>query len=269
MQPTKPLLFTQSHGEEHLIASPDAVSIVLLHGLFGSSDNLAVIRRHFETSHHVLSIDLPDHGKSPRTEQFNFDTWAEMLLNTLEAANISKCYFVAHSLGGKIAMRAASLQPSVFEKLVILDIAPVAYGARHHNVINGLSAVTLPSISKRSDAMAQLSEHVVDPGTRSFLMKSLYQDENEQWRWRFNLELLIRDYPLLIDWPYSGELFAGDITFIKGKNSDYITSAHQKTIMAQFPNAKAKIIDAGHWLHAEKTQLVNTLLTRILLGTQK
>ena len=91
----------------------------------------------------------------------------------------------------------------------------------------------------------------------------------KQWQWRFNLLLLVRDYPLLSDWPFQGELFCGDITFIKASNSDYITTLHQANIMAQFPNAKAKIVDTGHWLHAEKPQLVNTLLTRILLGMHK
>ncbi|MBF7072748.1 alpha/beta fold hydrolase [Glaciecola sp. MH2013] len=265
----EPLLYLQSHGDEHRKSSQHSPSIVLLHGLFGSGDNLAVIRRHFEADYHVVSIDLPDHGKSPRTQHFSFDDWAQLLITTMTHHDITQCFFIAHSLGGKIAMRAASLAPEMFIKVIIMDIAPVAYEPRHHNVINGLSAVKLAQLNSRQEALAQLSEHVVDSGTRSFLMKSLYQDNDQQWQWRFNLELLVRDYPILSDWPFSGKLFDGDITFIKGKKSDYITSEHQAAIIAQFPNAKARIVDAGHWLHAEKPQLVNTSLTRILLGRQK
>jgi esterase len=263
------LLFNQTFGEEHLASSPCQASVVLIHGLFGDSDNLSVIRRQFETTHHVISIDLPDHGKSPWSEHFSFDIWAQQVIKTLQSLDIDKAFVVAHSLGGKIAMRAASLAPELIEKLVIMDIAPVKYEQRHHNVIDGLENVKLDNIANRKEAMAQLSEYVEDPGTRSFLLKSLYQDAEKQWQWRFNLTLLIRDYPLLSDWPFQGEFFCGDITFIKGSKSDYITAAHQASIMAQFPNAKAKIVDAGHWLHAEKPQLVNTLLTRILLGTHK
>jgi esterase len=113
--------------------------------------------------------------------------------------------------------------------------------------------------------MTQLSEYIADPGTRSFLLKSLYQDDFKSWHWRFNLSLIKRDYDLISDWPFDGELFAGDTTFIKGSKSDYIGPQHQAAIMQQFPNAKAKIVDTGHWLHAEKPQLINTLLTRILL----
>jgi len=263
------LLFSQAFGEAHLDSSPHQASVVLIHGLFGSNDNLSVIRRHFEVSHHVISIDLPDHGRSPRSEHFSFDGWAQQVIQTLTSLHIDKAFVVAHSLGGKIAMRAASLAPELIEKLVVMDIAPVQYEPRHHNVIDGLSNVKLNIITDRKEAMTQLSEYVKDPGTRSFLLKSLYQDDDKHWHWRFNLPLLIQDYSLLSAWPFEGELFSGDITFIKGSNSDYITSAHQTSIMAQFPNAKAKIIDTGHWLHAEKPQLVNTLLTRILLGTHK
>jgi esterase len=259
-------LFSQSYGMAHKASSPDAPSVVLIHGLFGNNDNLSVIRRHFETSHHVICIDLPDHGKSPHSAAFSFDAWAQQTINTIVSHDISKAYIVAHSLGGKVAMRIASLQAELVSKLVIMDIAPVSYEARHHNVINGLSAVKLAELSDRKQAMAQLSDYVHDPGTRSFLLKSLYQDDKKRWQWRFNLSLLQRDYPLLSAWPFDYEVFLGDVTFIKGKNSDYIKSEHQATIMQQFPNAKAKIVDAGHWMHAEKPQLINTLLTRILLG---
>jgi len=263
------LLFSQEYGEEHLVSSPAQASVVLIHGLFGNSDNLSVIRRHFETTHHVLSLDLPDHGKSPRSERFSFDIWAQQVIDTIVSHKIKSAFVIAHSLGGKVAMRAASLSPELILKLVVMDIAPVKYEARHNNVIDGLSNVKLDSISSRKDAMAQLAEFVEDPGTRSFLLKSLYQDVDKTWHWRFNLPLIVRDYPLLSDWPYEGQLYAGDVTFIKGKNSNYITSAHQSSIMTQFPNAKAKIVEAGHWLHAEKPQLINTLLTRILRGTDK
>lgn len=257
-------LFYQSFGDKNKASLPEQPSIVLMHGLFGSSDNLSVIRRHFEPSHHVLCIDLPDHGKSPHSKSFSFDTWAQQIIDTLATNHISNANIIAHSLGGKVAMRVASLQPSLVNKLIVMDIAPVRYAPRHENVISGLSAVTLSQLTGRSQAMTQLSEHIADPGTRSFLLKSLYQDDDKKWHWRFNLSLIKRDYDLISDWPFDGELFLGDTTFIKGKKSDYIGPQHQAAILHQFPNAKAKIIDTGHWLHAENPQLINTLLTRLL-----
>lgn len=253
----------QIHGPD--IA--DAPVLVLLHGLFGSADNLSVIRRDFESTHKVISMDLPDHGESPRSEGFSFERWAQKVALTLTNLDIDKASIVAHSLGGKVAMYLSYINPILIDKLIILDIAPVAYSPRHQNVINGLTAVDLLHLSNRTEAKSSLAKFVKDPGTQGFLLKSLYQDEQRNWKWRFNLEQLINDYDKLSQWPLSDKVvFKHPVLFIKGKNSDYINSEHQATILQQFPAAIAKIVDAGHWLHAEKPQVINRLITNHLRG---
>lgn len=240
--------------------------VVLLHGLFGNLDNLSVIRRYLTQYYNVISIDLPDHGLSPRTDNFSFDTYAKKVANTLAHLKVTKVHIVAHSLGGKVAMYIARLFPGLIAKLIVLDIAPVAYNPRHENVMRGLQAVELNKINNRKDAHKMLAKYIVDTGTQAFLLKGLYQ-RNKTWAWRFNLDLISRDYNILSDWQLNNDLvFDGAVLFIKGAKSDYITAQHQSTIMAQFPNAQAKIVDAGHWLHAEKPQVVNMLITRFLRG---
>ncbi|MFC4699217.1 alpha/beta fold hydrolase [Glaciecola siphonariae] len=267
-------LFYQVHGPT-LQSANDTVgsslpALVLIHGLFGNSDNLSVIRRAFEHERIVISIDLPNHGKSLRTELFSFDDCAShitQLLRELAAPlQIASYVLVGHSLGGKVSMLVAKHAAELISKLVIMDIAPIEYSARHHNVFNGLNNVDLSLISSRSEAKTQLAEYVQDPGTQAFLLKSLFQDANGQWQWRFNLPLIVRDYALLSAWPLTGLCYAGPTLFIKGAESDYILPKHQATIVEQFPNASAKIVQAGHWLHAQKPQVVNALITKFLRG---
>jgi esterase len=259
------------HYNDHLPLTPttgenNSSAVVLLHGLFGSNDNLSVIRRHLQAQFRVVNIDLPDHGLSPRTENFAFENYAKLVINTLHNLGIKKANIIGHSLGGKVAMWIAYLQAELVDKLVILDIAPLPYEPRHKNVIDGLMAVSLEAIKTRKDAQQSMSTFIPDVNTQAFLLKSLYQEDG-QWQWRFNLELLVRDYALLSDWSLGEQLVFGDeVLFIKGANSDYILPAHEASIKAQFPQAKAKIVKAGHWLHAEKPQLVNTLVTKHLLG---
>ncbi|MDT0594383.1 alpha/beta fold hydrolase [Glaciecola petra] len=244
----------------------DKPCVVLIHGLFGSSDNLSVIRRALENDYFVINIDLPDHGESPWSDAFSFKRSAQQLASTLQHIGISSASFVAHSLGGKVAMTLCHMQAQLINHLIILDMAPVAYEPRHHNVISGLTNVDLATVQSRKDAQLQLSEHVKDVGTAAFLLKSLYNDDGI-WKWRFNLKMLVRDYPILSKWDLTDELvFTGKVLFIKGQHSDYITSQHQAIIKQQFPNATAKIINAGHWLHAEKRTIVNTLITKYLNG---
>jgi len=241
--------------------------VVLLHGLFGSSDNLSVIRRHLEQDYRVINIDLPDHGKSARSDKFSFDNYANKVYTTLQNLDIHVASIVGHSLGGKVAMWLAHLQPQLVHKLIILDIAPIAYEPRHQSVLEGLNAVSLTSIKSRKDAELGLSEFISDAGTRAFLLKGLFE-ESEQWQWRFNLRLLTRDYTLLSDWPDINEsVYEGETLFIKGEKSNYILAQHQAVITKQFPQAKAKLVNAGHWLHAEKPQIVNGLITKHLLSS--
>ena len=245
-------------------------NVVLIHGLFGSADNLSVIARHLKNDYRVIKLDLPDHGKSPWSTSFNFENYAKQIKHTLAELGVTKAHFVAHSLGGKVAMCLTRIMPQLFDKLIVLDIAPVAYEHRHQKVIEGLSAVKLGDITSRQDAQKTLAQYIEDKGTQAFLLKSLCE-ENGQLKWRFNLELLARDYNALRDWPLDDETsnqdaYDGPVLFMKGQYSDYILKEHQAAIMAQFPNASAKIVQAGHWLHAEKPQVVNSLITKYLRG---
>lgn len=253
-------LHYQSYGR----SDSEAPCLVLIHGLFGSGDNLSMIRRHFEQDYRVISLDLPDHGQSPWSSSFSFENYAQQVILTLSSLGITKANIVGHSLGGKVAMYVAHLKPEMLDKLVVIDIAPVSYEPRHNNVLDGLESVDLGKIDSRKTAQASLKGFVEDAGTQAFLLKSLYQD-GKQWKWRFNVDLIVKEYLHMADWPLEDvEIFTGDVLFIKGLKSNYITEKHQSKIMKQFPNASAKLVDAGHWLHAEKPSIVNKLITKHL-----
>ena len=120
-------------------------------------------------------------------------------------------------------------------------------------------------MSSRKQAEAQLAEHISEPGVRQFLLKSLYQAENDGWKWRFNLSGLKQSYDQISNWEDTNATFDGKVLFIKGANSDYLQSSHRNVIGKYFPHAKAHIIDgAGHWLHAEKPQAFNAIVEKNL-----
>ncbi|WP_342804501.1 alpha/beta fold hydrolase [Alteromonas sp. M12] len=238
--------------------------LVLLHGLFGSLDNLSMVRKALEDSHNVLSIDLPDHGKSAFTDAFSFTSYANKIVQLIASVNITKVSILGHSLGGKIAMKIALDNPQLIDKLVIADIAPVSYTPRHQNVFKALNAVDLKSITSRGDADAVMSEYLKEPGVSQFLLKSLKQVDGN-WRWDFNLQLLQRDYPAISEGISSDNVCSVPVLFIKGGQSDYILPEHKSAISALFPNSSAKVIgSAGHWLHAQKPVIFNRLVSDFL-----
>jgi esterase len=240
--------------------SPNKPWLMLIHGLFGSLDNLSTLRRQFTESFQVLSIDLPDHGKSAFTQTFSFVGYANLISDLVHSLDIKQLSVVGHSLGGKVAMQLALNQHELVKHLVVLDIAPVKYTARHSNVFQGLNNVDLANLTSRKEAETALSIHIEDTSTRQFLLKSLYHI-NDVWKWRFNIAILQSDYAKLSSAITSDLPYLGPVLFVKGELSDYLLPEHRKVVLQLFPNSQSKMIrGTGHWLHAEKPQLCGKVI---------
>ncbi|ABG40667.1 alpha/beta hydrolase fold familiy [Paraglaciecola sp. T6c] len=213
-----------------------------------------MLRRKLSQDFNILSIDLPDHGKSEHSAQFSFTGYADSIIALLAQLNISRVNAVGHSLGGKVAMQMALTYPEIISTLTVLDIAPVAYEPRHSNVFKSLLNVKLESIQDRKDADKMMSKFVNEASVRQFLLKSLYQDTKTHfWHWRFNLPLLHRDYSLLSQAISSDSQYTKPVLFLKGELSDYLVAEYTKQTTDLFPKSRVKVVSGtGHWLHAEK-----------------
>lgn len=239
-------------------------AIILIHGLFGSSDNLGLLARTLKDNYKVISIDLRNHGKSPHSNTFTYHEMANDILAIVEPLDIECFSVIGHSMGGKVAMAMTALAAARMEHLIVLDIAPVHYQEHHHqNVFAGLREVTNHTVSKRSEAEACLARHIIEPGVRQFLLKSFVKNENG-YHWRFNAEGLIANYDTILGWKKLPP-FQGKTLFIKGQRSEYILPEHREAIVRQFPQAKAHMVaNTGHWLHAEKPETVNRIILNFL-----
>ncbi|MFC3032064.1 alpha/beta fold hydrolase [Pseudoalteromonas fenneropenaei] len=239
--------------------------VVLLHGLFGSLENLNIIAKALAEQFQVINFDLRNHGQSPHHSEHDYPLMANDVIETLHTIGVSNAHFVGHSMGGKVAMQVAMQAPTLVNKLVVLDIAPVAYHSRHNSIIEALSEVSLNKVSSRSDADALMSKHIAEAGVRQFLLKSLAKDDSGNLTWRFNLTALKQHYGKIIGNIDANDSCLCETLFIKGSNSDYILAEHREIIAKLFPNSKGKIIHgAGHWLHAEKPVAVNKSIVDFL-----
>jgi Predicted hydrolases or acyltransferases (alpha/beta hydrolase superfamily) len=239
--------------------------VVLIHGLFGSLENLGGIARKLAEHHHIYSLDLPNHGRSDHTDQTSLAEMADTVYRWLQRQSFCHASFVGHSLGGKVVMELALTHPEVVDRLAVLDIAPVHYTPRHNDVFSGLLALNMDELKSRSEADDQLRQYVQEPAVRSFLLKNLVRKEG-RFSWRMNLKALHHHYPKLVGGNRSGSCFRGQTLFLKGGRSNYIEPHHKDEILTRFPLAKVKIVaDTGHWLHADKPDLVTRLLLKFLL----
>lgn len=231
----------------------DGAPLVIIHGLFGTSDNLRSVARELADSHTVYLIDAPGHGDSDKALSYTLEEMAKIVLSFLDENQLNDIAILGHSLGGKISMEIALLEPERISKLLVADIAPVQYHPRHDDIIAGLKSVPLDNLSNRGEADKILSQKIPEFGVRSFLLKSLARvKESNKWFWRFDLEGLSANYPNLIKANRNGK-FENPVMFIRGSESNYIKDEHREDIMARFKKVSAKTISgAGHWLHAER-----------------
>ncbi|MGL9722291.1 esterase [Sodalis sp. (in: enterobacteria)] len=234
--------------------------VVLIHGLFGSLDNVGVLARPLGENHRTLQIDLRNHGLSPHAPTMGYDEMAWDVLALLDALLIERCIVIGHSMGGKVAMTLCALAPARIAQAVVIDMAPVAYQVRRHDAIfAALARVSEAGITQRSDAARLMEQDIDDPGTIQFLLKSF-----DQGQWRFALDSIQHNYADIIGWRTLPP-WPGPILFIRGGNSPYLDDRYRETLRQQFPRARAHVVaGAGHWVHAEKPQAVVRAVARFL-----
>lgn len=234
--------------------------IVLVHGLFGSLDNLGILARSLVADHDIIQVDMRNHGLSPRSPEMNYPAMAQDLLDTLDDQQIEKATFIGHSMGGKAVMALTALAPERVERLVAIDIAPVDYHVRRHDeIFAAINAVTDAQASSRQQAASVMRQHLQEEGVIQFLLKSFVDGE-----WRFNVPVLWDQYPHIVGWE-TIPAWEHPALFIPGGNSPYVTEAYREQLLAQFPQARAHVIaGAGHWVHAEKPEAVLRAIHRYL-----
>ncbi|MCO4847272.1 MAG: alpha/beta fold hydrolase [Yoonia sp.] len=223
---------------------PDATPLLIAHGLFGSARNWNVIAKRLSTTRPVVVVDMRNHGASAWLNGHSYADLAEDLAGVID----KPVDVLGHSMGGKASMVLALKYPSKVNRLVIADIAPVAYTHTQMGPIEAMRAVDLNAVNSRADALDQLGG--LQDGVAEFLLQSL---DVKGKRWKLNLDVLAAEMDKIIGFPHVSGTFDGPTLFLSGANSDYVQHAHRNTIKALFPQSYfAKISGAGHWLHAEK-----------------
>lgn len=224
--------------------------IVILHGLFGSSDNWQTLGKQIAETHSVYLVDQRNHGRSPHSEAFNYDLLAKDLKETLDEEGLDKVTLVGHSMGGKTAMRFAQLFPSQIEKLVVVDMGVKRYKPHHQMILNALHAVNLGSLASRNDAEEAMKPFISDFGVRQFLLKNLYRKEKNTFAWRINFPVLEERMNEILA-PLPPGRSECETLFVRGTKSDYIVPEDFMEIQEFFPFAKFSELPVGHWVHAE------------------
>jgi pimeloyl-ACP methyl ester carboxylesterase len=236
----------------HPAAEAVAPTLVIAHGLYGSGRNWGVIARRLSDRRSVVAVDMRNHGDSPRAASQSYPDMAADLAEVIGTL-APPVDLLGHSMGGKAAMQLALTRPDLIRRLVVADIAPVAYNHDQTRHVEAMASLDLDGITSRSEADLALAQAgVEDAALRAFFLQSLDLKARPA-RWKLNLPVLRAEMPKIVGWPGTQGQFGGPALFLTGAESHYVRPEHRETIRALFPKARfARIPGAGHWLHAEK-----------------
>lgn len=115
-------------------------TVVLIHGLAGSSRTWRAVQPDLAASHDVIAPDLLGHGESAKPMgDYSLGAFASGLRDLLAVLDVPSATIVGHSFGGGIAMQLAYQHPELCDRLVL-----VGSGGLGREVSWLLRLVTLP-----------------------------------------------------------------------------------------------------------------------------
>ncbi|MFC1664068.1 alpha/beta fold hydrolase [Pseudomonadota bacterium] len=244
----------------------DGPPLLILHGLFGSSTNWRSIAKRLSADFRVFTVDLRNHGRSGWHEDMSYDVMANDVHNFMLENDIDRATVLGHSMGGKTAMILAFKHSELIDKLIIVDIAPVAYEHSHSAINKSMLELDLNILANRKEADTALARSIKDRPTRQFLLQNLVA-VNSHFSWRINLASIQQNMDGLTGFPININDSRCDhkTLFVHGGNSDYLKLIHHSQIDRLFPNNEIVTIEnASHWIHVEKPDALLDQITSFI-----
>jgi esterase len=242
-------------------------AVVVLHGLYGCSDNWMSFAKKISEKYRVIAIDLRNHGASPHFSSHTYPDMVSDIASFFDRMNIGKAHIIGHSMGGKVAMAYAADFPERIVSLAVADIAPKNYMEHpestnqfkiHSAILDILLSVDLSKFYSRKAIESEIGKMISDPFVVSFIMKNLKR-ENSGFEWKINISVLKKYLPQIVggvDYSLFEErlpIFNYPVLFIKGGLSNYIQEEDLPLIKRIYPDAQFEVIEGTtHYLHAEK-----------------
>lgn len=247
----------------HATSVGEGAPAIILHGLFGTSANFATIQKRLALGRRVITMDLRNHGRSGHDPEMNYPVMAEDVIETMAALGLSEAALVGHSMGGKVAMHVALRHPGRLGRLLVADIAPVAYPPRYRSIADAMLTLPLEPGLTRAAADGALTTAVADASMRQFLLSNLRFGAVPSWR--IGLAEIAAALPAIEGWSGEGR-YDGPTLVLRGDRSDYVGTEDRARFRALFPAARfASLRDAGHWLHADAPDAFVATLDSFLL----
>ena len=241
-------------------------TIILLHGLLGSSRNWVTVGKLLAKDHHVVGLDLRNHGKSPHEPMMSYPIMVNDVCEWMDAQQLPSAHLVGHSMGGKVAMLMACTHPERVNSLTIADIAPRDYDPHFKIAFDAMASVDPSRYQKIAEVDNALADYVEDAELRQFLVTNLKRNEKGTFDWQVNLEGITRALREISANPLGANMvYAGPTLLLHGERSDYVKTTDHGAIMRHFPRCRiVEVPGARHNVHIENRHFFAEETSRML-----
>lgn len=238
-------------------------SILILHGLFGSSKNWISISRKLNSFFNIYALDLRNHGNSPHSETHSLNELILDIEEFITEKNLENPILLGHSMGGLVTMGVALKNSCELEKIIVVDIAPKIYPPHHQKEFLVLKT-DVSKFSSREEMNQYLKNIHPDDSIRQFLMMNL-EKTDKGYKWKINVEALEKGTYLEDIKNWEGKNSFVKALFIRALDSNYIKNEDYPLIYKFFPNAVIKELKGNHWIHySNENDFLHTVLDFLL-----
>ena len=229
--------------------------LFVFHGLYGRGKNWQTFSKKLSEKENqiVVTVDLRNHGGNDFEEDISYMLMMNDIIKLFNYLGVQNTSLLGHSMGGKLAMVIALLEPKYINKVIVADISPVDYENNENQIINALLEIDLNLIRNRNEADEFLAKYIDQKFLRSFLLQNL-QLLNGKYQWSINLTALKKSLNDLRKFPTIRNIkkFDKEVLCIYGGNSKYVKEVHFKIFKKFFSNIFFhEIKNADHFLHIE------------------
>ena len=241
-------------------------TIILLHGLLGSSRNWVTVGKLLAQDHHVVGLDLRNHGKSPHDSLMSYSAMVDDVGEWMEDHQLPKAHIVGHSMGGKVAMLFACTNPDRVSSLIIADVAPIDYSLHFRTAFDAMGNIDPSRYNRIAEVDQALAEYLDDSVLRQFLITNLTRNEAGTFDWQVNLEALTQALPELSRNPIRQTMhYNGPCLLLHGEHSSFVQPEDHKMITHHFPECRiVEVPGAGHNVHIDNRHFVSEQISRFL-----
>jgi pimeloyl-ACP methyl ester carboxylesterase len=251
--------------------------LIILHGLYGSSDNWVTIAKSLSEFYTVYLPDQRNHGQSPHNDIHDYDSMSQDLFELTKELKINKFFLAGHSMGGKTAISFALKWPEMINGLLIADISPFinettkhsAYN-QHLTILKAMLYIDLSQISTRREAESVLLEKIPSEKVRGFILKNLKRATDNRFSWKINVFSLLNNLEKIMESidrqaALNQQITGFPVIFLKGEDSDYLPFDDFRDIQKVFPAAEfVEVPNAGHWIHSDQPDAVIKNIKKLL-----